>query len=144
MFSGVYPFLGAEKMRLVTGWHIAKNQYWKFETNIPKKPQSQFPHPCVCERFIYSHGRSSYSAAWNMWTIAHRHMNMEIWTETPQFLEKEYINGIFVSVQEAFVGSSCSLNGFWGGSLKGLCKSVNNCIEARNFQETTSRTNSKY
>jgi hypothetical protein len=37
-----------------------------FETNIPKKgiaqPQSQFPHSCVCERFIYSHVRSAYSA----------------------------------------------------------------------------------
>ncbi len=36
----------------------AKTQYWKFETNIPRKgiarPQSQFPHLCVCERFIYS------------------------------------------------------------------------------------------
>jgi hypothetical protein len=26
-------------------------------------PQSQFPHSCVCERFIYSHHRSAYSAA---------------------------------------------------------------------------------
>jgi hypothetical protein len=29
----------------------------KLETNIPRKgymrPQSQFPHSCVCERFIY-------------------------------------------------------------------------------------------
>jgi hypothetical protein len=35
----------------------AKTQYQKFETNIPRKgiarPQSQFPHSCVCERFIY-------------------------------------------------------------------------------------------
>ncbi len=34
-----------------------KTQYRKFETNIPSKgiarPQSQFPHSCVCERFIY-------------------------------------------------------------------------------------------
>ncbi len=44
----------------------------KIETNIPRKgfgwPQSQFPHICVCERFIYSHHRSAYSAAGNMWT----------------------------------------------------------------------------
>jgi len=26
-------------------------------------------------------------------------MNVEIWTEAGQFLEKEYINGIFVAVQ---------------------------------------------
>ncbi len=35
----------------------AKTQYRKFETNIPRKgtarPQSQFPHSCVCERFIF-------------------------------------------------------------------------------------------
>jgi hypothetical protein len=46
-----------------------KNQYRKFETNIPRegiaRPQSQFPHSCICERFIYCHDRSAYSAAWN-------------------------------------------------------------------------------
>ena len=35
----------------------AKTQYRKFETNILRKgiarPQSQFPHSCVCERSIY-------------------------------------------------------------------------------------------
>jgi hypothetical protein len=40
----------------------AKGQYWKFEKHIPRKgiarPQSQFPHSCVCELFIYSHVRS--------------------------------------------------------------------------------------
>jgi hypothetical protein len=50
----------------------AKNQYRKFETNISRKvlawPQSQFPHSCVCERFIYSNHQSAYSAAGNMWT----------------------------------------------------------------------------
>jgi hypothetical protein len=52
--------------------HTSKNQNLKFETNIPRKgiarPQSQFPHSCVCERFIYSHDRSAYSAAGNMLT----------------------------------------------------------------------------
>jgi hypothetical protein len=47
----------------------AKTQYRKFETNIPSKglvrPQSQFPHSCVCERFSYSNDRSAYSAAGN-------------------------------------------------------------------------------
>ncbi len=32
---------------------------------VPRKgiarPQSQFPHSCVCERFIYFHDRSAYS-----------------------------------------------------------------------------------
>ncbi len=56
--------------------HTAKNQYWKFETNIPRKgiarPQSRFPHLCVCERLLYSHHRSAYSATGNMWTIVER------------------------------------------------------------------------
>jgi hypothetical protein len=47
--------------------YTAKNQYQKLETNIPRKgiarPQSQFPHVCVCVPFIYSH-----HAAGNMWT----------------------------------------------------------------------------
>jgi hypothetical protein len=47
--------------------HTASTQYWKFETNIPRKgiarPQSQFPHSCVCERFIYAHNWSTYYAA---------------------------------------------------------------------------------
>ncbi len=45
----------------------AKTQYRKLETNIPRngiaRPQSQFPHSCVCARIIYSHDRSAYSAA---------------------------------------------------------------------------------
>ncbi len=44
-----------------------KTQYRKFETNMPRKgivrPQSQFPHSCVCERFIYSQDLTAYSAA---------------------------------------------------------------------------------
>ncbi len=47
--------------------YTAKTQYRKFETNIPRKgiarPQSQFTHSCVCERFIYSRDRSAFSAA---------------------------------------------------------------------------------
>jgi hypothetical protein len=47
--------------------HTAKTQNRKFETYIPIKviarPQSQFPHSCVCEKFIYSHDWSAYSAA---------------------------------------------------------------------------------
>jgi hypothetical protein len=48
--------------------YTAKTQYRKFETKIPRKgiatrPQSQFPHSCVCERFLYSQDRSAYSNA---------------------------------------------------------------------------------
>jgi hypothetical protein len=50
----------------------AKNPYRKLEKNIPRKgiarPQSQSPHSCVCERFLYSQDRSAYSAAGIMWT----------------------------------------------------------------------------
>jgi hypothetical protein len=53
-------------------WHTAKKQYRKFETDIPRKgiarPKSQFPHSCICERFLFSHDQSAYSAAGNMWT----------------------------------------------------------------------------
>ncbi len=52
--------------------HTAKKKGLKFETNIPRKgisgPQSQFPHSCVCERIIYSHNESAFSAGGNMWT----------------------------------------------------------------------------
>ncbi len=46
--------------------YTAKTKYRNFETNIPRKgisgSQSQFPHSCICERFLYSHDQSAYSA----------------------------------------------------------------------------------
>jgi hypothetical protein len=47
--------------------HTAKAVYRKFEINIyrneTEQPQSQFLHSCFCERFIYFHDWSAYSAA---------------------------------------------------------------------------------
>jgi hypothetical protein len=40
--------------------HLKENILRK---GIAAWPQSQFPHLCVCERFISSHDRSAYSAA---------------------------------------------------------------------------------
>ncbi len=86
----------------------AKTKYRNFETNIPREgisgSQSQFPHSWVCERFIYSHNQSPYSAGGNILTdpgtisIAHRHMNVEIGADATLFPEKQYIKGIFVAV----------------------------------------------
>ncbi len=92
------------------------------ETNIPRKgiagPQFQLPHSFVCERFIYSHDRSAYSAAGNMWAdpgnikIAHRHMKVEIGTGAEQCPQKEihYINRIFIAVR---LGTEMSLVFFY-------------------------------
>ncbi len=88
-----------------------KNQYRKFVTNIPRKgivrPQSQFPHSCICERFIYSIPTidlpillqeicgpilAIYKTLSDTWT----------WKSglrpRKQFPEKEYLNGIFVAL----------------------------------------------
>ncbi len=51
-FAALWPW---DRRHMVE--QCAKNQYWKFETNIPRKgiawPQSKYPHSRVCERFIY-------------------------------------------------------------------------------------------
>jgi hypothetical protein len=70
--------------------YTAKNQYRNWKQIFPEKElrghSPNFHIRCVCERFIYSHDGSAYSAAGNMWTdpgiiyIAHRHMNVETGT----------------------------------------------------------------
>jgi hypothetical protein len=65
--------LAAKELETLQVNCTAKNQHQKFKTNIPRKviarAQSQFPHSCVCERFIYSHDGFAYSAAGNMWIV---------------------------------------------------------------------------
>jgi hypothetical protein len=65
--------------------YTAKTQYRKFETNISRqeiaRTQSQFPHSCVFERFVYSHDQFAYSAVGEYvvrsWEYIHRSQTHE-------------------------------------------------------------------
>ena len=52
----VLHLLNFSHISLLVDSYTAKTQYQKFETSIPNKEivlcQSQFPHSCVCQRFI--------------------------------------------------------------------------------------------
>ncbi len=59
-----------EETKVIHSSHSAvkwKDTMPKIRKNIPRKgiarPQSQFPHSCVCDRLIYCQDRSAYSAA---------------------------------------------------------------------------------
>ncbi len=72
-------------------WHNTENSKQIFPEKGTALLQSQFLHS-FCERFIYSHDRSAYSAAGRSLT--------EIWTKAAQFLFWEYINSNFFAVQK--------------------------------------------
>ncbi len=67
-FSSQFQSQQGPSLSSLSGY-TAKTQYRKFPTDIPRKgtaqPQSQFQHSFLysCERFLYSHDWSAYSAA---------------------------------------------------------------------------------
>jgi hypothetical protein len=59
------------KINLLEVWSIlqrtnTENSKQKFPAKELRGLSTNFPHSCVCKRFIYSHDRSAYSAAGNM------------------------------------------------------------------------------
>ncbi len=84
MLAGLFSLTALVVVWLCT----AKTKYQNFETNIPRKgilgPQSQFPHSCVCERFIHIFPRSVSLFCWRKyvywsWDYINRSQTYECW-----------------------------------------------------------------
>ncbi len=66
MVPGDYPHQTQQGRFICIPWHRKNNPTLQGKSHlcIPflgiVRPQSQFPHWCVCERFIYSQDRSTY------------------------------------------------------------------------------------
>ncbi len=87
-------------------WKVPMQKIWNKYSHGKgiARPQSQFPHSCVCEQFIYSHPSICLSCCRKICglILGIYKFVTDTWigdeTETAQFPEKEYINGIFGAV----------------------------------------------
>jgi hypothetical protein len=67
-----WPKVWAEMFKQIY-WHWCCPALQRINTENSKQlqfPEKELrgPHSCACERLIYSHDQSAYSAAGNMWT----------------------------------------------------------------------------
>ncbi len=102
-----FPGLQTSTLNL---WTCAHALYRKFKAYISRnetaRPRSQFLYSCICERFIYSHNRSSADRSWEYinrskihacgnWETEHYNSVLEI-TRMRSFEENKNYNQTFL------------------------------------------------